>query len=198
MSGASGFNEVYFTDLRVKDSQRIGAVGDGWRVSLVTLMNERNSIGGGARRRPELIELASRFACLTGARHRRPATRSCAGVVDSARRGPEIHRLAHDGAVARPTPGPENSIGKLVTAPLMQDVANTAIELEDQFGIIPAPTSAPPALLPDALDERAGMRIAGGTDEIMRNIIAERVLGLPQDMRVDKDVAFTEIPAKGR
>jgi alkylation response protein AidB-like acyl-CoA dehydrogenase len=77
----------------------------------------------------------------------------------------------------------------------MQDMANTALELEDQFGIISDPELAPlAASFQTALLAAPGMRIAGGTDEILRNIIAERVLGLPQDVRLDKDVAFKDIP----
>ena len=94
------------------------------------------------------------------------------------------------------TPGPESSIGKVVSASLMQDMANTALELEDQFGIISDPDMAPlAAAFQTALMGAPGMRIAGGTDEILRNIIAERVLGLPQDIRLDKDVAFKDIPS---
>jgi alkylation response protein AidB-like acyl-CoA dehydrogenase len=93
------------------------------------------------------------------------------------------------------TPGPESSIGKVVSATLMQDMANTAMELEDQFGIISDSDLAPLAAgFQTALMNAPGMRIAGGTDEILRNIIAERVLGLPQDVRLDKDVAFKDIP----
>jgi alkylation response protein AidB-like acyl-CoA dehydrogenase len=93
------------------------------------------------------------------------------------------------------TPGPEASIGKVVSASLMQDVANTALELEDQFGIISDPALSPlQAMFQQTLMSAPGMRIAGGTDEILRNIIAERVLGLPQDVRLDKDVAFKDIP----
>ena len=110
--------------------------------------------------------------------------------------GLRLTRLRTQTALSRgQTPGPEASIGKLVTAPLMQDVANTAVELEDQFGIINDASVAPlSALFQATLMSAPGMRIAGGTDEIMRNIIAERVLGLPQDVRVDKDVAFKDIP----
>src|SRR6202034_4210088 len=93
------------------------------------------------------------------------------------------------------TPGPESSIGKVVSASLMQDMANTALELEDQYGIISDPKDAPLAgVFQAALLSAPGMRIAGGTDEIMRNIIAERVLGLPQDVRLDKDVPFKDVP----
>jgi alkylation response protein AidB-like acyl-CoA dehydrogenase len=196
MSGASGFNEVYFTDLRVKDSQRIGPVGEGWRVSIVTLMNERNSIGGGASYHRQIMDLASSIATLAGSGIKDASLREKVADWYVRAEGLRLTRLRTQTALSRgQTPGPEASIGKLVTAPLMQDVANTAIELEDQFGIIRDPAVAPlSALFQSTLMSAPGMRIAGGTDEIMRNIIAERVLGLPQDVRVDKDVAFKDIP----
>ena len=196
MSGASGFNEVYFTDLRVKDSQRVGPVGDGWRVSLVTLMNERNAIGGGASYHRQIMDLASSLATLAGSGIKDAALREKVADWYVQAEGLRLTRLRTQTALSRgQTPGPEASIGKLVTAPLMQDVANTALELEDQFGIIRDPEYAPlSALFQATLMSAPGMRIAGGTDEIMRNIIAERVLGLPQDVRVDKEVAFKDIP----
>jgi alkylation response protein AidB-like acyl-CoA dehydrogenase len=196
MSGASGFNEVYFTDLRVKDSQRIGPVGEGWRVSIVTLMNERNSIGGGASYHRQIMDLASSIATLAGSGIKDASLREKVADWYVRAEGLRLTRLRTQTALSRgQTPGPEASIGKLVTAPLMQDVANTAIDLEDQFGIIRDPAVAPlSALFQSTLMSAPGMRIAGGTDEIMRNIIAERVLGLPQDVRVDKDVAFKDIP----
>jgi alkylation response protein AidB-like acyl-CoA dehydrogenase len=196
MSGASGFNEVYFTDLRVKDSQRIGPVGDGWRVSIVTLMNERNAIGGGASYHRQVMQLASSVATLAGSGIKDAALREKVADWYVQAEGLRLTRLRTQTALSRgQTPGPEASIGKLVTAPLMQDVANTALELEDEFGIISDPAYAPlSAMFQATLMSAPGMRIAGGTDEIMRNIIAERVLGLPQDVRVDKDVAFKDIP----
>ena len=196
MSGGSGFNEVYFTDLRVKDSQRVGAVGDGWRVSLVTLMNERNAIGGATSYHTQVMQLARSLATLTGQGIRDAALREKIADWYVQAEGLKYTRMRTQTALSRgQTPGPEASIGKVISAPLMQDVANTALELEDQFGIIADPSLAPlSSMFQSTLMSAPGMRIAGGTDEILRNIIAERVLGLPQDVRLDKDVAFKDIP----
>ncbi|MBR9833795.1 MAG: acyl-CoA dehydrogenase, partial [Alphaproteobacteria bacterium] len=92
------------------------------------------------------------------------------------------------------TPGPENSIGKIITANHLQDICNSAIEMQDHYGIINDPDVAPAdAIFQQSFMWAPGLRIAGGTDEILKNIIAERVLGLPQDVRVDKTVAFDEL-----
>jgi alkylation response protein AidB-like acyl-CoA dehydrogenase len=96
-------------------------------------------------------------------------------------------------------PGPENSIGKLVAGSMVQEVAMYALDLQGAAGVLSGPGDAEVAGKFQAMLLRApGTRVEGGTDEIMRNIIAERVLGLPGDIRVDKDVPFNKIPTKGR
>ena len=96
-------------------------------------------------------------------------------------------------------PGPENSIGKLVAGSMVQEVAMYALDLQGAAGVLSGPEDAEVAGKFQAMLLRApGTRVEGGTDEIMRNIIAERVLGLPGDIRVDKDVPFNKIPTKGR
>jgi len=198
MSGGSGFNEVFFNEVRVPDSQRLGAVNDGWRVSLVTLMNERLAVGGPSGAGWELfLEAARKVSGLDGA----PAIKDRAireKVADwyVATEGLKHTRNRTLTALSRgQTPGPESSIGKVVTAVQMQDLANTAVEMLDQYGIIADPDLAPlNAAFQMSLLAAPGLRIAGGTDEILKNIIAERVLGLPQDVRVDKDVAFKDLP----
>ena len=93
------------------------------------------------------------------------------------------------------TPGPESSIGKIISANQLQDLSHEAMELEDQFGIIVDSKIAPmEAAFQQSAMWAPGLRIAGGTDEILKNIIAERVLGLPGDIRVDKDVPFKDAP----
>ena len=91
-------------------------------------------------------------------------------------------------------PGPEASIAKVVVAPRMQDLASFAMELEDMGGVMTGEESAMHGAFQQTYMWAPGLRIAGGTDEILKNIIAERVLGLPGDMRVDKDVPFNKLP----
>ena len=96
-------------------------------------------------------------------------------------------------------PGPENSIGKLVAGSMVQDVAAYALDLQGAAGVLGGPDDAEAAGKFQAMLLRSpATRVEGGTDEILRNIIAERVLGLPGDIRVDKDVPFNKIPTRGR
>ncbi|MET0852816.1 MAG: acyl-CoA dehydrogenase family protein, partial [Candidatus Rokuibacteriota bacterium] len=97
------------------------------------------------------------------------------------------------------TPGPENSIGKLVHAAKGQDIAAYALDLMDMGGVVMDHEWAPMrAAFQEALLSSPGSRIAAGTDEILRNIIAERVLGLPQDVRVDRELPFEDLPTGRR
>ncbi len=197
-SGGSEFNEVYFTDLRVKDSQRLGAVGDGWKVALVTLMNERLAVGGSSG--PDyktIMELARQTDVSTGTSALKDAGfREKLADWYVAAEGLKLTRFRTMTALSRgQTPGPESSIGKIIAANQMQEMSNYGVELEDQYGILVDPGEAPmQAAFQQSLLWAPGLRIAGGTDEILKNIIAERVLGLPGDVRVDKDVAFKDVP----
>ena len=198
MSGGSGFNEVFFTNVRVPDSQRLGAVGEGWKVSLVTLMNERLAVGGSSGAGwAEFMDAARNITGVDGG----PAIKDQALREKIADWYVQAEGLKHTRnrtmtALSKgQTPGPESSIGKVVAATQMQDLANAAVEMLDQYGIINDPALAPlKGGFHASLMGAPGLRIAGGTDEILKNIIAERVLGLPGDIRVDKDVAFKDLP----
>ncbi len=188
INGGSGFNEVFFSDMRTPDSLRVGAVGDGWSGATTTLMNERASIGGGGGgTRPEdLLRLAEKVGRLDDASVRQR-------IADFYIRSSGLKYTGYRTltAISRgTTPGPESSIGKLVGAPMMQEIASFGIDLQGPAGSIMEEDFA----CQDSYLGAPGMRVAGGTDEIMREIIARRVLRLPQDPRVDKGVPFNEIP----
>ena len=197
-SGGSEFNEVYFTDLRVKDSQRLGNVGDGWKVALVTLMNERLAVGGSSG--PDyktIMELARQTDTVGGSAMKDGGFREKLADWYVAAEGLKMTRFRTMTALSRgQTPGAESSIGKIIAANQMQEMSNYGVEMEDQYGILADPAEAPmQAAFQQSLLWAPGLRIAGGTDEILKNIIAERVLGLPGDVRVDKDVAFKDVPS---
>ena len=198
ISGGANFNEVYFTDVRISDAQRLGAVGQGWQVALTTLMNERASIGsgGGGVNFNSVFKLAGKVSI-----DDRPAIEDKAVRARLANWYIQESGLKFTGyrsmtALSRgEMPGPENAIGKLVGAPKIQDMASFALDLLDQSGAIWDPALSEEAgLFQAAYMSSPGFRIAGGTDEIMANIIAERVLGLPQDIRVDKGIPFNKVP----
>ena len=200
-SGHSGFNEVYFTNVRIPDSQRLGKVNDGWNVSLTTLMNERFSIGARlATGVPEFFDFASGAKLADGSLAiDDPAVRARLAHWAARANGLKYTAWRAISALSRgERPGPENSIGKLVAAPMMQDIAMYALELQGPTGAVARDDASTEGKLYQMLYSAIGMRIAGGTDEVMRNIIAERVLGLPGDIRVDKDAPFNQIPTKGR
>jgi alkylation response protein AidB-like acyl-CoA dehydrogenase len=192
MSGGSSFSEVFFSDVRIPDRLRLGDVGDGWRVALTTLGFER-SHSGSSRRRPggsweQLVAAARHFG-----RAEDPSVRQALADVYI---GATLLRLNAErvaaAARAGQAPGPEGSIGKLAWTLLMARM--TAVATEVLGPRLAADTGEWGAY---AWSEHVlgapGYRIAGGSDEIQRNIIGERVLGLPPEPRVDKDAPFRDL-----
>jgi alkylation response protein AidB-like acyl-CoA dehydrogenase len=200
-NGMEEFNEVYFTDVVIPDGQRLGAVGDGWNVSLTTLMNERMSIGARlATGFPEIFDFCASLITDDGPAIDDRATRS--KLANWAVKASGLKYISYRSISALSKgerPGPENSIGKLVAGSMLQDIAMYAMDLQGAAGVLTgAAEEEARGQFQQMLLSSPSMRIAGGTDEILRNIIAERVLGLPGDIRVDKDVPFNKIPTKGR
>jgi len=198
-SGGSGFNQIFFTDVKIPDSQRLGEVGQGWQVALTTLMHERLAVGGGQGGGldvPQLLELARSLELEDGPAIKNAAVRERIAdwYVKSA--GLRYTTFRTMTALSRgQQPGPEASIAKVVVASKLQDLSAFAMDLEGEAGVLSGEGAPMHGAFQAGWLSSPGLRIAGGTDEILRNIIAERVLGLPQDIRVDKDVAFNKLPS---
>ena len=198
LTGGANFNEVYFTDVRIPDSQRLGEVGQGWQVALTTLMNERASIGGGSS--AVNVDMAYRIANEVMIDDK-PAIEDGAVRAKLANWYVQESGLRFTGyrsmtAISRgEIPGPENSIGKLVGAPKNQEMASFCMDLLEMSGAIwDDEMSKEAGIIQMNYMGAPGLRIAGGTDEIMANIIAERGLGMPQEPRMDKGMPFSEVP----
>src|SRR5690606_25750019 len=209
MTGEAEFNEVYLTEVRVPDADRIGDVGEGWRVSMTTLMNERTTIGGG------------------GGGGGRPG-RGSGAIAEAVRIWNEevvektpamrdrLMRLWVEAEVLRLTniraaqnrrvgnPGPEGSIAKLQFAEVNMAIYELCVDLlgaqalvgydytmrrAESLGLV-----GPPGWGRKMFLRSRANSIEGGTSEIQRNILGERVLGLPGDVRVDKDRPWSEVP----
>ncbi len=199
INGAEGFNEVFFTDVRIPDTNRVGAVGDGWRVAITTLMNERSSIGsnlGGGGGINDLIKLAQSVE-LNG----RPAIED--GSVRQQIAGFAVRKsgLKYTGqrglsALSQgQTPGPEASIGKLVAAIQGLEIGAFGMDLLGSAGLLSGDDCPGDSVWQGTWMSMPGLRLAGGTDEILRNIISERVLGMPGEPRIDKGKPFKDIPS---
>ena len=198
ISGTSNFNEVFFTDVRIPDSQRIGQVGEGWKVSLTTLMNERLAVGDAPGPDTEdILELIRTLELEDGPAIKNAAVRERLADWYVKTQGLKYTKFRTMTALSRgQTPGPESSITKLVSASKLQEIGSFGMDLLGMAGGIMDTELAPmQAWFQEALLSAPGLRIAGGSDEILRNIIAERVLGLPGDIRVDKDLPFNKIPS---
>ena len=202
MTGEAEFNEVFFSDTRIANDEMLGGPGDGWRVSLTTLMNERVSIGGviPAKGSGTISALVQTWNAL-------PESAKDATARD------EVMKLWSRAEVLRLTniranqnrkmgdPGPEGSIGKMASADLNKDIYNEVIDLLGADGLLygsyemnrPETAMGSDTLQKAFLRSRANS-IEGGTTEVMKNILGERVLGLPGDIRVDRNVPWSEVP----
>ncbi len=192
MSGGANFNEVFLTDVRIPDSLRLGPVGEGWKVALTCLGFERDHSSGSTSSHTggtyKQVIAAAEWAGVS----KDPIIRqSLADLYIQHKVAQLTNRRAAAGLRAGQTPGPEGSLGKLMWTANMTRISNVISQIlgtrlvadNGEWGtyawnehILGAP----------------GYRIAGGSDEVQRNIVGERVLGLPPEPRVDKDVAFSE------
>lgn len=206
MTGEAEFNEVFLSEVRIPDSMRLGEVGEGWRVAITTLMNERVALGGGGMPRG-----GGPIGLLVDLWQQR---RDELGPAGSAARRDEVVRRWVEAEVLRltslraqaqasaGTPGPSGSIGKLASAELNQRIFETAIDLCGADGLVfeagyPLERARVVEFYTSDV-KKAFLRsransIEGGTSEVMRNILGERVLGLPGDVRVDKDAPWSDV-----
>jgi alkylation response protein AidB-like acyl-CoA dehydrogenase len=185
MTGGASFNEVFFTDVRVPDDHRLGDVNHGWTVALTTLMNERASIGGGGGggqvSTARLTELLRHMG-----RDKDPIVRQrLADVYINAKVSSYTSQRALDRLKAGEAPGPEMSIAKLALTLNMRRISDL-ISLVLGPKLIADNGEWGTFAWSELVVGMPGMRIAGGTDEIMRNIVGERVLGLPKEPGLSK------------
>jgi acyl-CoA dehydrogenase len=195
MTGGANFNEVFFTEVRVPDSHRLGDVNQGWTVALTTLMNERASIGAGGgggglgvANVTRLAELCRQFDVIGDPLVRQELTDVYINF--------QVSRLTNQRALDKiksgQLPGPEMSIAKLS---LTNNLWRTANFVTRVLG--PRVTADTGEWGTFAWTQMLlgvpGMKVAGGTDEVMKNIVGERVLGLPKDPGIDAKTAFKDL-----
>ncbi|MEZ5209207.1 MAG: acyl-CoA dehydrogenase family protein [Acidimicrobiales bacterium] len=195
MTGGANFNEVFFTDVRVPDTHRLGDVNQGWTVALTTLMNERASIGAGGSGSGMGLASITRLQQLCehfGVSDDPLVRQQLADVYINFQVAKYNNQRAMDKIKAGQLPGPEMSIAKLS---LTGNLWRTANFVTDVLG---------PRVIADTgewgtfswgqlLCGVPGMKVAGGTDEVLKNIIGERVLGLPKDPGIDAKTPFREM-----
>ncbi|MFJ8042365.1 acyl-CoA dehydrogenase family protein [Kitasatospora sp. NPDC096147] len=201
ITGEAEFNEVFLTGVRIPDAHRIGAVGEGWRIAQTTLNNERVAIGGQATPRE-----GGMIGVLAEAWRERPELRThelhqrlLKGWVDAEVLRLTGERLRQQLAVGQP--GPEGAAMKLAFARLAQELSGLDVELRGEEGLGYQDWTMTRPEVVDFTGRDAGYRylrakgnsIEGGSSEILRNVIAERVLGLPAEPRTDKDLPWKEL-----
>ena len=204
MTGGANFNEVFFTDVRIPDANRLDEVGKGWQVAITTLMNERMTIGGGG------MGAGFGLADLMGYVSSCTAYDGHSAIEDShvrqrladlicRLRGLELtgNRLVTALSQGK-MPGPEGSIMKLAMGILLQELGAFGMDISCANGALYGEDAPLRALWQSIYLGSPAIRIAGGADEVQRNIISERVLGLPTEIRVDKSVPFSEVPTGPR
>ena len=198
MSGGANFNEVFLTDARIGDDLRLGAVGDGWKVALTCLGFERDHSGGAGGGHtgggfPQVLAAAQHFGL-----DEDPVMRQVlADLYIQHRVAQYTNRRAASALKAGQTPGPEGSLGKLMWTANMARVSDAISQILGPRLVADTGEWGTYAWAEHVLGA-PGYRIAGGSDEIQRNIIGERVLGLPSEPRVDKDLSFSEVQRAAR
>ena len=198
MNGGANFNEVFFDSVRIPADRILGEPGEGWRVALTTLMNERVSIGAG-QSSDKFNPLGPINSHLRLARER--------GVIDDRRVRQDLADLLVRywvldmvglrirGAVAAGrVPGPEGSVAKLSGALLAKRSAEVACGIAGPIATAWDSGDSEPPFSTQMVIGAPGINIAGGTNEVMKNILGERVLGLPKEPQVDRDVPFRDLP----
>ncbi len=195
MTGDAEFNEVFLTDVRIPDSERLSAEGDGWKVAITTLMNERVALGGSQPRVFAMEQLMELW------QEKRPDDKMLRDRMTRLYIASEVckyNALRSSANRKAGTPGPEGSVGKLFVAELNQRIWNFCIELEGANGMLyPSYTdlnSEHPHSTGQPFLRAQANTIEGGTSNIMRNILGERVLQLPGEPRPDKGIPWRDVP----
>jgi len=200
MTGGSDFNEVFLTGVRVPDDHRLGEVNAGWRVALTTLMNERATVGGERGGTVAEALAPERLAALmraTGTLHDGALRRDLSELLADLLAAGHLNRRAVRAMRAGVTPGPERSVAKLMHA---QNLTRAAHFVSEVLGprIIADTGEWGTYAWAELLLATPALRILGGTEEVMKNILAERVLRLPKEPGIDSTSPFRELPRSGK
>lgn len=198
MTGGANFNEVFLDGARVPIENVIGGPGMGWSVAVTTLMNERTSIGalgalGGGSAEKAIEQLLRELGAAAGGNGMSALMRR--RLVDVAIRLKvlQYHSERIIAEMARgEIPTAAGSVAKLALTDLLARFATFGVDVQGPYGTLAGADALAEGRWADAFLGYPGMRLAGGTDEIMRNIVAERVLDLPREPRVDRDIPFSE------